>query len=81
VNAYVAPPGPNSPALLDQSQALWGSTAVVGGFGVFQIAQTFTPSIAGFLSRVDVCGGENYPMESDGLSISIYTTQHGVPNT
>lgn len=83
VLAYVSPPGPptNPPALLDQSQPLWGSTAIMGGFPYTQIAQTFTTSITGFLERVDLAVCENYPMEHDTLEVSIYTTLNGAPKS
>ena len=37
--------------------------------------------MTGFLTRVDLAVGVNYPMEQDTLAVSIYTTLNGVPKT
>ena len=79
--AYVSPPGPppNPPPFLDQSEPSWGSSSYIQGN--ISMAQTFTPSIGGLLTRLDLCLTRNNDGETNPLLISIDTTQNGVPQT
>jgi hypothetical protein len=79
--AYVNPPGPppTSPPFLDQSQIQWGSSSYIQGD--ISMAQTFTSTIGGSLTRLDLCLSRNNDSETQPLVISIDATQNGVPTT
>jgi len=81
LQAYVdpPPPPPTSPPFLDQSQIQWGSSSYIQGD--ISMAQTFTSTIGGSLTRLDLCLSRNNDSETKPLVISIDATQNGVPTT
>jgi hypothetical protein len=76
LQAYVDPP---PPPFLDQSQIQWGSSSYIQGD--ISMAQTFTSTIGGSLTRLDLCLSRNNDSETQPLVISIDATRNGVPTT
>ena len=64
--------------ILDQSQTAFSSGEFVQGD--ISVAQTFTPSISGNLSLLDLFMSNNDTAEGKPLIVSIYNTQGGIPN-
>ena len=69
----------HSTPLLDQSQTYWQSIVRVGGD--ISVAQTFTPSVTGFLTQLDLFAGRQNFGETNAFLISIANTQGGLPNS
>jgi hypothetical protein len=65
-------------AFLDQANGDFSSSAYAQG--AISMAQTFTPSVNGYLTELDLFLSKNNYAENFPLIISIYNTQGGVPN-
>jgi len=64
--------------VLDQSQTDVGSSVHV--YGDRSFAQIFTPSVAGFLTRLDLFANRNNFQETQPFFVSIASTRDGLPD-
>jgi hypothetical protein len=65
------------PTILDQHNDTWES--IVRVQNSLEYAQTFTPTVSGFLNRIEILGARNAYFESFPLSMYFYNTSGGRP--
>jgi hypothetical protein len=75
----VATNSPGAQPFLDQANGDFSSSAYVQSN--ISMAQTFTPSVSGYLSELDLFLSNHNTAENKPLIISIYDTLNGVPGS
>jgi hypothetical protein len=65
------------PTILDQSNNVWEAVARLQGSGEY--AQTFTPTVSGFLNRIEILASRDAYFEGFPVIMTLYNTSGGMP--